>query len=102
MYCQRLLLASVAAGLLCAACTSPRTAAHYGPRGFWKPNRYDRNGLAKGRWRTYYDSAKQEPFTAGRYRHGRPVRTFQYYAPGRVLDRSVVAARPSAQGRCSL
>ena len=36
----------------------------------------------------YYDSADAQPFTAGRYRHGRPVRTFRYYAPTGQLDHS--------------
>ena len=84
-----LLLSLWTALLLCSACASSNPATkHYGPRGFWKPNRYDRNGLAKGRWRTFYDDAKQQPFTAGRYRHGRPVRTFDYYAPTGALDHS--------------
>ncbi|WP_310393009.1 hypothetical protein [Hymenobacter sp.] len=78
------LLLLLCCALLLGACATP----HYGPRGFWKPNRYDRNGLARGRWRTHYDSAGQQPFTAGQYRHGRPVRTFRYYAPTGALDRS--------------
>jgi hypothetical protein len=76
---RRLFVLCLFTGLLfCGACA--------GPRGFWKPNRTDRNGLAKGRWRTYYDAAEKEPFTTGQYRHGRPVRTFRYYSPTGVLD----------------
>jgi len=56
--------------------------------GFSRTNRSDRNGLAKGRWRTYQDSANQLLFTSGRYRHGRPVGTFRYYAPTGTLDRT--------------
>lgn len=73
--------------LFCSACASTNPAATpYGPRGFWKPNRYDQNGLSKGRWRTYYDDANKQPFTTGCYRHGRPVRTFEYFAPTGGLD----------------
>ncbi|MDB5270596.1 MAG: hypothetical protein JWP58_3636 [Hymenobacter sp.] len=74
--------------LLLNACAGSRGTMHYGPRGFWRPNRFDRHGLETGRWRTYYDSADRQPFTAGHYRHGRPVRTFRYYAPTGQLDRS--------------
>ncbi|WP_201977929.1 toxin-antitoxin system YwqK family antitoxin [Hymenobacter rubidus] len=69
---------------LLASCAGTK----YSPHGFWKPNRSDRHGLARGRWRTYYDDANKQPFTAGQYRHGRPVRTFRYYAPTGQLDHS--------------
>jgi len=84
---SRLPLIAACACLL-SACASARLAPHYGPRGFWRPNRYDHRGREQGRWRTYYDSARTrtQPFTAGRYRHGQPVRTFRYYAPTGVLD----------------
>ena len=36
----------------------------------------------------YYDSADAQPFAMGRYRHGRPVRTFRYYAPTGQFDYS--------------
>ncbi|WP_210514513.1 toxin-antitoxin system YwqK family antitoxin [Hymenobacter terricola] len=83
-----LLIAAYALAL--SACAGSHPAAHYGPRGFWKPNRFDHHGREQGRWRTYYDSANthKQPFTAGRYRHGRPVRTFLYYAPTGKLDHS--------------
>ena len=87
MYLARLLLLGFCI-LLLGACAGSRGTTHYGPRGFWQPNRFDRHGLETGRWRTYYDSAARQPFTAGRYRHGRPVRTFRYYAPTGQLDRS--------------
>ena len=73
---------------LLTACAGSHATTHYGPRGFWHPNRSDHRGLAQGRWRTYYDSANTRPFTTGRYRHGRPVRTFRYYAPTGALDHS--------------
>ncbi|MFC7666593.1 toxin-antitoxin system YwqK family antitoxin [Hymenobacter humi] len=73
--------------LLCSALLNA-CVANNGPRGFWKPNRYDRNSLAKGRWRTYYDNDSKQPFTTGKYRHGRPVGTFRYFAPTGSLDHS--------------
>lgn len=81
--------------LLLGACASS------GPndRGFWKPNRSDRHGLAKGRWRTYYDANKRELFTTGQYRHGRPVRTFNYYSPTGALDHSEVYGK---EGFCEV
>lgn len=79
-------------GLL-TSCASFEPAASHAPRGFWRPNRFDRHGLATGRWRTYYDDAEQQPFTTGRYRHGRPVRTLRYYAPTGQLDHSEEYAR---------
>lgn len=73
--------------LVCSVLLSA-CAANNGPRGFWKPNRYDRNSLAKGRWRTYYDAEGKQPFTTGKYRHGRPVGTFRYFDPTGALDHS--------------
>ena len=70
------------------ACAGPRATTHHAPRGFQPPNRSDRAGHAQGPWRTYYDSANTRPFTTGRYRHGRPIRTFRYYAPTGLLDHS--------------
>ncbi|SFQ30698.1 toxin-antitoxin system YwqK family antitoxin [Hymenobacter arizonensis] len=49
-------------------------------------NRYDRNSMTRGRWRTYYDSNSKH--ITGKYRHGRPVGTFRYYAPTGTLDHS--------------
>ena len=86
---SRLFLLSLFIGpLLCGACVGPRATVHYGQRGYWRPNCFDRNGLEQGRWRTYYDDDKKQPYTAGRYRHGRPVPTFRYYAPTGALDHS--------------
>ena len=82
------LLLLVACIWLLGACAGSRATTHHEPRGFWPPNRSDRAGRAQGRWRTYYDSANTRPFTTGRYRHGRPVRTFRYYAPTGSLDHS--------------
>ena len=98
MHFSRLFLFLCLAALL-GACASSHPATHYGPRGFWKPNRFDRNGLEQGQWRTFYDSADTRPFTAGRYRHGRPVRTFRYYAPTGALDHS---ERYGGQGFCEV
>ncbi len=86
--------------LLLSACAGSGAATRSGARGFWKPNRYDRDGLAKGRWRTYYDDdAKRQPFTKGQYRHGRPVRTFRYYSPTGQLDHS---ERYGREGLCEV
>jgi len=75
--------------VLMSSCAGSHPATrHYGPHGFWKPNRFDRHGLETGRWRTYYDSGNKQPFTTGRYKHGRPVRTFHYYDPTGKLDRT--------------
>lgn len=90
----QLLLLSMA--LLLGSCAGSR---HYGTYAFWKPNRFDRHGLETGRWRTYYDDGKKQPFTAGRYKHGRPVRTFTYYDPTGRLDRTEEYQR---QGFCEV
>ncbi|HEX8506088.1 MAG TPA: hypothetical protein VF630_12035 [Hymenobacter sp.] len=92
-FLQLVLLPSVA--LMLGACASSGPA----DRGFWKPNRSDRHGLAKGRWRTYHDSDKKEPFTTGQYRHGRPVRTFNYYSSTGALDHSEVYGK---EGFCDV
>ena len=69
---------------------------HRGPRGFWRPNRFDRHGLEQGRWRTYYDSANTQPYTAGRFRHGRAVGTYRYFSPEGLLDHSEKYGRAGA------
>lgn len=74
--------------LLLAACVGSRPATGTLPLGFGPRNRYDRHDQPQGRWRTYYDAERKEPYTTGRYRHGQPVRTFQYYAPTGALDHS--------------
>ena len=76
--------------VLLSACAGSHAATHYGARGFWNTNRFDRHGLETGRWRTYYDEGRtrKQPFTTGRYKHGRPVKTFRYYDPTGKLDRT--------------
>jgi antitoxin component YwqK of YwqJK toxin-antitoxin module len=79
--------------LLCLLSLPLLLDACAGARGFWNPNRSDRHGLARGRWRTYHDDANQHLFTSGQYRHGRPVRTFRYLSPTGVLEKSEVYGR---------
>ncbi|AMR27404.1 hypothetical protein A0257_10045 [Hymenobacter psoromatis] len=62
---------------LATACASPRTAAE----------RLDRHGQRQGRNRTYYDEARTQLFTQGRYRHGRPVGRWRYYGQAGELQR---------------
>ena len=76
-----------------ASCAGSRGLAPYGLHGFWLTNRFDRHGRETGRWRTYYDDARHQPFTAGRYRHGQPVRSFRYYDPTGQLDRTETYTR---------
>jgi antitoxin component YwqK of YwqJK toxin-antitoxin module len=83
----RLLLLLVLSTLL-GSCAGSRFATAPPAWAFWKNNRFDRHGLETGRWRTYYDDGHHRPYTAGRYRHGRPVKTFQYYTPEGKLDRT--------------
>ncbi|WP_375419112.1 hypothetical protein [uncultured Hymenobacter sp.] len=82
------LLLSISGALLLAACAGSRPAGGPLPLGFGPRNRYDRHDQPQGRWRTYYDEARKEPYTTGRYRHGQPIRTFKYYAPTGALDHS--------------
>ena len=63
------------------------------------PNRTNRQGLSKGRWRTYYDADKKQLFTKGRYRRGRPVGKFEYYNATGALDH---AERYCRQGFCEV
>jgi len=81
-----LLMCSLTA--LLGACAGSKPSSQAGRRGFWRPNHFDRHGRENGRWRTYYDDYNKQPFTTGRYRHGRPVRTFNYYNPLGQLDRT--------------
>ena len=78
--------------LVCSAllgsCANSRFTTTPPAWAFWKPNRFDRHGRETGRWRTYYDDQKKQPYTAGRYRHGCPVQTFRYYDPTGKPDRS--------------
>lgn len=68
--CLLILLASLA-----TACTSTK------PTG-----RTDRQGDRQGRYRTYYDDARTQPFMRGRYRHGQPVGRWRYYAQAGELQ----------------
>lgn len=83
----QLLLLLVLSALL-GSCAGSRFATTPPAWAFWMTNRFDRHGLATGRWRTYYDDGHHQPSTAGRYRHGRPIKTIQYYDPTGKLDRS--------------
>ncbi|GAB3637079.1 hypothetical protein GCM10027422_26690 [Hymenobacter arcticus] len=56
-----------------AACTATRPA--------------DRLGQRQGRHRAYYDDAHTQLLTRGRYRHGRPVGRWRYYALAGELQR---------------
>lgn len=83
-----LLVSSLFVGLLLLdACAGSQPVAGPRPVSFSARNRYDRQGRPRGRWRTYYaDSVHAQLFTDGRYRHGRPIRMFSYYAPTGALD----------------
>ena len=74
--------------MLLGSCVGANQKAGSVPLGFDARNRYDRRDRPQGRWRTYYDSARTQPYTTGRYRHGRPVRTFRYFDPGGALGKS--------------
>lgn len=49
-------------------------------------NRLDAEGKRHGRWREYFDVAETQVANQGRYRHGRPVGQWRYFAPGRRLE----------------
>jgi len=49
--------------------------------------RLDRHAQRQGRYCTYYDAARTQLFTRGRYRHGQPVGRWRYYAPDGALQR---------------
>ena len=93
------LVAILGGTLLLSACAGSQATTRHQPRGFWQPNRSDRQGREQGRWRTYYDSADAQPFTAGRYRHGRraPFATTRPRASS--TTRSVTATRAFAKSR---
>jgi antitoxin component YwqK of YwqJK toxin-antitoxin module len=58
----------VVLGTLATACTSSRHTEHL-----------DRHDQRQGRWNTYYDDARTQLLTRGRYRHGQPVGRWRYY-----------------------
>lgn len=62
--------------LSATACTAPRFTG-----------RFDRQGQRQGRHRAYYDDACTQLLTRGRYRHGRPVGCWRYYALAGELQR---------------
>lgn len=87
MHFSRLLLLGL---LFCAACAGPRRTA----------NRTDGHGLSRGRYHTYYgDSARSQPYTVGRFRHGRPVGQFRYFAPTGKVEKT---ERYGADGFCEV
>ena len=47
----------------------------------------DRHDQRQGRWTTFYDDARTQLFTRGRYRHGQPVGRWCYYTPTGSLQR---------------
>lgn len=49
--------------------------------------RLDRHDQRQGRWNTYYDDARTQLFTRGRYRHGQPVGRWCYYTNTGRLQR---------------
>ncbi|WP_151087267.1 toxin-antitoxin system YwqK family antitoxin [Hymenobacter baengnokdamensis] len=61
---------------LATACASTRLA-----------ERTDRQGQRQGRYCTYYDAARTQLFTRGRYRHGQSVGRWRYYAQAGELQR---------------
>lgn len=72
---QRLLLFCLLLALA-TACASTQLAT----------GRTDRQGDRQGRYRTYYDDARMQPFIRGRYRHGQPVGRWRYYAQAGALQ----------------
>jgi len=72
---QRLLLFCLLLALA-TACASTQLAT----------GRTDRQGDRQGRYRTYYDDARTQPFIRGRYRHGQPVGRWRYYAQAGELQ----------------
>jgi hypothetical protein len=73
---MRNLLFILLAGLATACAGSRQTTEHL-----------DRHDQRQGRWNTYYDDARTQLFTHGRYRHGQPVGRWRYYTPTRGLQR---------------
>lgn len=61
---------------LATACASSRATEHL-----------DRHDQRQGRWNTYYDDARTQLFTRGRYRHGQPAGRWRYYTPAGQLQR---------------
>lgn len=85
MYRIRFQLILPALSILATGCT---TIAQHGPIGFWSRNRFGADGQRQGPWRDYFDAAEQQPANRGRYHHGRPVGTWQYYDATRQRERT--------------
>ncbi len=64
-------------GALATACTSARPT-----------ERLDHQGRRRGLHRTYYDDARAQLHTRGRYRRGQPVGRWRYYAEAGGLERT--------------
>ncbi|WP_375436197.1 toxin-antitoxin system YwqK family antitoxin [uncultured Hymenobacter sp.] len=77
------------------ALLSSCSTAKQGPIGFWSRQRYDQQLRQHGPWPTYYDDAKRQPMALGRFRHGRYVGRWRYYAPTGELERTERFARNS-------
>ena len=73
---MRSLLLLLLPGALAAACTSARPTEHL-----------DRQGRRRGHYSTYYDDARTQLLTRGRYRRGQPVGRWRYYAQAGSLQR---------------
>ncbi len=71
---RTLLLALLAS--LATACAGSRAAEHL-----------DRHDQRQGRWNTYYDDARTQLLTRGRYRHGQPVGRWRYYTLAGAVQR---------------
>jgi len=71
---RTLLLALLAS--LATACAGSRAAEHV-----------DRHDQRQGRWNTYYDDARTQLLTRGRYRHGQPVGRWRYYTLAGAVQR---------------
>ena len=61
---------------LATACAGTHTTEHL-----------DRHDQRQGRWNTYYDDARTQLFTRGRYRHGQPAGRWRYYTQAGALQR---------------
>ena len=74
---MRPLLLLLLLSALVAACAGSRPTAE----------RLDRQGQRHGRNATYYDGARTQLASRGRYRHGRPVGRWRYFAQAGELQR---------------
>ena len=79
--------------IVLVALLSACSTAKRGPIGFWSQKRYDKQLRQHGPWPTYYDDANRQPMALGRYRHGRYVGRWRYYAPTGEIERKERYAR---------